>query len=287
MADQTIKKLSRRDLKAMKADGEAIACSTAYDYASIQVAEQAGMDILIPSDFGIGSILLGYPTALQVTMEAVIFYVEALVRSANRAYIVAPMPFGSYSVSNEKAIQNGARLLKVGADAVKLEGGGKTIERINAMTEVGIPCFGYLGYTPQFVKSLGEERVVGDTAEEAAQIFRDAQALDQAGAEGLFLQNVPERVARVITEQTQLITIAVGGTRGCDSNMVFVHDLVGWPVEKKPLFSIQYADFFKEALAALNRHCAEVQSLEFPTEKHTFQIQDDAYEQFISEIEKR
>ncbi len=286
MAEPGVKKLTLRDLRAKKANGERITCSTAYDYASIQLAEQAEMDILLPSDFGIGTILLGYATSLPVTMEAVIFYVEALVKSAKRGFILAPMPFGSYQVSDEEAVRNGARLLKIGADAVKLEGGGKTIDRVRAMSEVGIPCVGHLGYTPQLAKSLGEERVVGDTAEEAEQLLRDAQALEQAGAWGLLLENVPQRVAQVITERTGLITIAGGGTRGCDGNMVMVHDLVGWPLENKPLFSVQYANFFERAVAALDRHYDEVQALEFPTAKHTFRIPDEAYDQFLTEIGK-
>jgi len=277
-------KLTLRDLKTMQRAGEPITAATAYDYASIHLVEEAEIDILVPSDWGIATTLFGQRTALQATLDHVVFYLKALGRLAQRGFVLAPMPFGSYEVSNEEAVANAALLMKAGADSVKLEGGGLVAERVRALSEMGIPCAGHLGYTPQQIRRLGGERAVGDVAGEAAALLRDAQALEEAGAWGVVLQHVPERVARIITDRTALITIGAGGTRGCDGHMVLTHDLVGWPQCERPLFSVQYAEFFERAVAALNRHCAEVQALEFPTEEHTFHIPEDEFEKFLDEI---
>jgi 3-methyl-2-oxobutanoate hydroxymethyltransferase len=220
-------------------------------------------------------------------MEHVLFYLHALARLVEHAFILCPMPFGSYQTSNEDALHHASRLMKAGAESLKLEGGGSTIERVQALAEVGIPCAGHLGYTPQQFHCLGGQRVVGDTAEEAYQLCQDALGLEEAGAWGVILQNVPDPVARTVRERSGLITIGAGGTRGCDGQMAPIHDLLGWPQRVKPLFSVQYGDFFNRAVAALNRHCAEVQELRFPSKEHTFSISEDEFDAFTKQIGER
>lgn len=277
-------KLTLRNLRAMKADGKPVTAATAFDFASIRLVEEAEIDIIIPCDWSLSTTLLGNRTALQITLEHVLLYVRGLARLAERGFVLAPMPFGTYQVSNEDAARNATQLMKAEADAVKLEGGGPTIERVRALAEMGIPCCGHLGYTPQCESWLGGERVVGDTSHKAASIYRDAKALQEAGAWGLILQNVPEEVARTITERTSLITLGAGGTRGCNGQFVLTHDLVGWPMHMEPLFSVRRADFAGRAVAALNRHYDEVQASEFPGAEHTFKIPDDEFAAFLKEI---
>lgn len=281
-----MKRLTLQDLQTFKATGEAITCVTAYDYAGIQMAEDAEIDILIPHDWGIGTALFGQTSSSSVTIEHVLFYLKGIVQSVRRAYILAPLPYGAYEISNEQAIRNAAKLIKEGADSVILQGSGIVLERIVSLTEVGIPCMGYLGYTPQQVKKLGHERVVGDTAQEAVTLFNDTIAMEKAGAWGVILQNVPELIAKEITDRTKLITIGLGGTRGCNGQMALMHDLLGWPLDTMPLFSIKYADFFHRGLAALNTYYNEVQNLVFPEAQHTFAIADADYELFLKEIKK-
>ena len=278
------RKTTLRDLKGMKAAGQPIAAATAYDYASIRLVEEAGIDMLVPDDWAMATTLLGQPGAEGVTIEHLLFYVQALGRLVQRAFILAPLPFGSYEVSDEDAIRNAARLIKAGADSVKLQGAGPSIERIRALAEMGIPVAGHLGYMPQQAKRLGAERVVGDTSEEAAQFYRDALALQAAGAWGVVLQNVPEPVAHQVTTRTHLITMGAGGTRGCAGYLVQTHDLTGWPQHIRPLFSEPYAAFFERALVALNRHCAEVQALQFPTQEHTFEIDAQEFRAFLQQM---
>ena len=280
------KKLTLRDLNEMKAVGEPITAATAYDYASIRLVEEAEIDLLVPADWGMATTLLGYPSALQATIEQVLLYVGALGRLVQHGFILAPLPFGTYQVSNEDAALNASRLMRAGADSVILEGGGSAVERVRALTEMGIPCAGHLGYLPQQVHRLGGERVVGGTAEEAVVLHQDVLALQDAGAWGVLLHNVPARVARTITKETPLITIGAGGTTGCDGQLVITHDLLGWPQRIRPMFSVQYADFFGRAVAAVNRWREEVQSLQFPTEDHTFSISEEEFEAFLKETDE-
>ena len=277
-------KVSLKELRAKKTAGESITAVTAYNYIDVQMAEEAAIDILVPCDWGMATTLLGYPTALQVTMDHVLFYLHALARLAKNGLILAPMPFGSYQTSNEDTALNASRLMKGGAESIKLEGGGSSIERVRTLSEIGIPCVGHLGFTPQQTHRLGGERVVGDSAEEARQLLQDASALEEAGAWGVILQNVPERVAHVVMDRTDLITIGSGGTRGCDGHMVLLHDLLGWPQHIRPLFSVQYGDFFNRAVDALDRHCGEVQALQFPTRDHTFGIPEEEFDEFMKRI---
>lgn len=279
-------RLTLRNLKDMKA-GDPITAATAFDYAGIRLIEEAEIDIVVPCDWTLSTILLGNPTPAQVTVEHILFYIKAQARLVDRAFILAPMPFGSHETSNEDALGNATLLIKAGADAVKLEGAGPTIDRVSALSIMGIPCCGHLGYTPQKAKWLGVERVFGEEAEEAQSIYNDALSLEDAGAWGVVLHNVPERVASVITERTNLITIGAGGTHGtrcCNGQLVITHDLLGWPMSRKPMFSIAYANFAERAITALNRHVAEVQALKFPEPQHTFKISDDEFDAFLAEI---
>lgn len=279
-----MKKLTLRDLRAMKAAGEYIAAATAYDYAGIRLAEEAQIDMLVPSDWEMGVTLLGYPSALQVTLEQVLLYLGAIARLAERAYILAPLPFGCYQAGTEDTIRNAATLIKAGADAIVLEGGGPVVERIRALVAMGIPCAGYLGYLPQQAGQFGGERIVGAAAGEAATLYQQACALSEAGAWGILLHNVPEAVARTIGVRTGLLTIGVGGTSGCDGYLVMTHDLLGWPQAQPPLFTAGSHEFFDRAVAALNRHVGEVQRLEFPTEAHTFAIPEDEFTAFLRAV---
>lgn len=281
-----MKKLTLRDLKKMKKESIPITASTAFDYAAIHVAEEAEIDILIPDDYVMATAVFGGSSSIPIRMEEVLFYLKSLVQTVKRAFIVAPLPFEAYRLSNEETIRNAARLMKVGADSVVIQGAGVMIERVRAMTEVGVLCLGHLGYMPHYAKSLGPERVVGDSAEEAAEIYRTALELEKAGAWGVLLQDVPKELVEKIKEDTDLITIGAGITAECDGYRVIGHDILGWVMPEKPLMSVQYANFFERAVAALNTHCAEVQKFEFPTEKHTFVIPDEEYDLFVKEIEK-
>ena len=279
-----MKKITLRDLRVMKEQGEPIAGCTAYEYAGIRVVEEAGMNLLYPDDWALGTTIQGGSDALMVRMEDVLFYLRGLVRNSNTAFILAPMPFGTFSESNEQSIRNATCLMKEGAEAVVLQGGGTTIERVQGLSEIGVPVLGYLGYTPQRIKEMGGERTFGATSREAMELLNDAIALEEAGAFGLILHHVTERVAGIVREKTGLITLGMGETRGTDGYIALFHDIVGWPQHVKPKLSIDNGNFTSDAREAMNRHIDEVQKLEFPTEKNTFKIADEEFEVFLREM---
>ncbi len=283
MAEEVLQKLSIPNLQRMKAAGKPIAMTTAHDYVTTRLADAAGIDMLLVSDWSIATTLLGYSTALQAHWHEVLFYLQAVCRLARRALVVGSLPFGSYQRSVEDAVKHAGLMLKAGADAVKLEGGGSAIDQVRTLCAAGIPCMGHLGATPQSVKRRGGLRPFGQTADEATQLLADALALDSAGAWAVMLEGVPDSVAGLIGQRTSLILIGAGGTAGCDGQMLTMHSILGLPELVAPLCSRHYADLSSRMLTALNTWCAEVRDLRFPTAKQTFGIKDEEFAHFVEQ----
>ncbi len=281
MAEAIVQKLNIPELLRMKAAGEALSMATAHDYVTTRLIDAAGIDMVLVSDWSIATTLLGYSTALQVKWHEVMFYLQAVCRLVQHAVVIGAMPFGSYQGAVEATVQHAGLMMKAGVDAVKLEGGGPTIERVRALYAAGIPCVGHLGATPQSVKMRGGLRPYGQTCDEAAQLLSDVQALEAAGAWAVILEGVPNRVAARIGERTRLILIGAGGTAPCDGQMLTTHDILGLPEPVAPLSSRHYADFTARMLTAVNAWCAEVRDLQFPTDKQTFGIKDGEFAQFL------
>jgi 3-methyl-2-oxobutanoate hydroxymethyltransferase len=276
------KKLTIRDIAAMKKRGEPIAMATAYDYVTTKLVEDAGIEMILVSDWGVATTLLGYRDAAQVKWEEVLFYLRGVCRNAKSALVVGSMPFGSYQQSTTDAVRGAVQFMKAGADALKLEGAGPTIECVRAISEAGVVCIGDLGATPHHTKVRGRSGAYGDNAEEAVQLLHDAQALEQAGAWGLILEGVPDRIAKAVCSETELIVLGTAGTPGCDGQMLTTHSILGMPQDPTPPFSPSYVDLQSRMIDALNAWCAEVQDLAFPSSKQTFSIKDEQYERFLS-----
>jgi len=278
------KKLTIADLRGMKERGEPIAVTTAHDYVTTKLVDEAEIDAVLVSDWSVATSVLGYATALQAKWDEVLFYLQGVCRIVEHAVVIGSLPFGSYHVSDAEAVRNAARLMKAGADTVKVEGAGPIIDRAHAISQAGILCVGHLGATPHSVKRRSGLCPFGQKAEEAAQLVKDAQALAQAGAWAIMLEGVPDRVAEIVCRKTNAIIIGAGGTSDCDGQMLTIYSILGMPEAVSPLFSRQYADFEGSMLAALNAWCAEVRNLEFPTEKQTFDIKDEQFERFLEVI---
>jgi 3-methyl-2-oxobutanoate hydroxymethyltransferase len=278
------KKLTIRDLRSRKAHGEPIAVATAFDYVTTKLVEEGEIDVVLVSDWAVATTLLGYPSALHVKWDEVLFYLKAVARLVQYAFVVGAMPFGSYNVSDVEAVRNASLFMKAGADAVKLEGAGQTVDRIRAISRTGTICVAHLGATAHQEKQLSGLHPVGQTAAEAAQLVEDAQLLVEAGAFALILEGMPERVAEVIREKTEVITFGAGGTPGCDGQMLTTHSILGMPEAVLPLFSRHYADFYDRMLTGVNAWAAEVRGVQFPTAKQTFTIADAEFERFLDMI---
>ncbi|HOL04341.1 MAG TPA: 3-methyl-2-oxobutanoate hydroxymethyltransferase [Fervidobacterium sp.] len=255
--------------KIMEMKGkEPIVMITAYDYPSAKIAAGSGIDILLVGD-SLGNVVLGYDSTVPVTMEDMLIHIKAVRRGAPEAFIVGDMPFLSYEISPEKAIENAGLMLKAGANAVKLEGGEEFADTIRKITSSGIPVMGHLGFTPQSVNLLGGHRVQGKTPESRAKLLKDAKALEDAGCFSIVLELVTEEVAKEVTESVTIPTIGIGAGRYCDGQVLVFHDVVGLS-QGEFKFVKRYADTYNIMLNAVSQYKEDVKSKIFPDEKNVF-----------------
>jgi 3-methyl-2-oxobutanoate hydroxymethyltransferase len=259
-----------------------IAVLTAYDYAAARLAEAAGIDVLLVGD-SLAMVVLGHEDTLSVTMEEMLHHVRAVARGAEKALVVADMPFLSYQVSVAEAVANAGRFLKEGrAGAVKLEGGREVVPQVRAIVAAGIPVLGHVGLTPQHVAALGGFRVQSKTAEAAAKLLEDALALAEAGCFGVVLECIPGPVAAMVTRALPVPTIGIGAGPDCDGQVLVFHDVLGLYDRLRPRFVKQYADLGQRAVEALTQYADAVRNSDFPGPEHTFSMDPDALAAFLS-----
>ena len=215
------------DLRKKKERGERIAVLTAYDATMAGLFDRAGIDVLLVGD-SLGTVILGYDSTVPVTLDDMVHHAAAVSRGSKRSLIVADLPFLSYQVSVPEALTNAKRLLQQGSvSAVKMEGAGPVVEVTRALTEVGIPVMGHLGLTPQAVHALGGYRSQARDHESAAKLIDDARNLEEAGAVGLFLESIPDDVARQVTDLLSVPTIGIGAGPHCDGQVLVCYDVFG------------------------------------------------------------
>jgi len=254
----------------MKQDGKKITMLTAYDYSTAALLDQVGIDILLVGD-SLGMVVLGYETTLPVTMEEMLHHTRAVARASKRAMVVGDMPFMSYQVSTEQALENAGRFLKeADAHAVKLEGGVEIVDTVKRLVDSGIPVMGHLGLTPQSIHQLGGYGVQGKEDEAAKKMIDDAIALEEAGIFSLVLECVPTALAKDITEQISVPTIGIGAGVYCDGQVLVTHDLLGIFEKFVPKFVKRYVELNKPIKEAVNRFIEEVKQGKFPGPEHSF-----------------
>ena len=257
------------DLHRCKRDKQKVIVVTAYDALFARLLEQAGIDVLLVGD-SLGVVVQGKANTLSVTMEDMLYHTRLVAGAAQRSLVIGDMPFMSYQTGKEDALRNAGRFLQAGAHAVKLEGGAAMVDRIEAMTQVGIPVFGHLGMTPQSVHQYGGYKVQGKNAERAKMIVSDAKALEQAGAAAIVLEAMPASLAKTITEQLTIPTIGIGAGPHCDGQVLVLYDLLGLFDEFVPKFVKPYAHLRADALQALRRYKEEVEQGKFPTDSESY-----------------
>jgi 3-methyl-2-oxobutanoate hydroxymethyltransferase len=268
-------KLPLTELVEMKRRGEKIAMVTAYDAPSGALADAAGVDLVLVGDSA-AMTMLGHDSTVPATMDEMLVLARATTRGARRPVVIADMPFGSFQVSDEQAVQNGIRFVKeAGVEAVKVEGAGATLTRTRALVEAGIPVMGHIGLTPQSATMLGGFKAQGRNAEKAGALLADARALEAAGCFALVLEAVPAPVAERITAELTIPTIGIGAGGGCDGQVLVWHDLLGLYEGSAPRFVKQYADLAAEIRRALEAYVADVRSRAFPEEQHTYSIPEE------------
>ncbi len=241
---------------------EKLGCCTAYDSCFARLADEAGVPIILVGD-SMGMNALGYSTTLPVGMGDSLAAVGAVARTVRSALVVGDMPFGSYQCGDDQAMENAIALIKAGADAVKLEGGGVVCGLIRRMTLAGIPVLAHVGMTPQSVNSYGGFKRQGKTREEAERILADARAVEEAGAFAVTLECIPSELAAEITAALKIPTIGIGAGPVCDAQWLVLHDLLGLN-ETVPSFVRKFADLAGEARKALSAYVESVRTGAFP-----------------------
>ena len=258
---------------------------TAYDYNTARTIDEAGIDMILVGD-SLGNVMLGYENTLAVTVDDMIHHGKAVCRGAKQAFVVIDMPFMSYQASVEEAVRNAGRIMKeTNCQAVKLEGGVEYADRIKAITQAGIPVVAHIGLTPQSFNALGGYKVQGKSLEQAQKLIKDAEAVAEAGAFAITLECVPAPLAKLITEQTDALTIGIGAGNGCDGQVLVYQDMLGYTGGFVPKFVKKYADLHSVMLEAFKQYKQECANRSFPEVSQSYAISDEVM-QALFEVEE-
>ncbi len=252
-----------------KQENQKITMLTAYDYNIAALIDQAGIDIILVGD-SLANVFAGRKNTLNVTMQHMVYHVEAVARGVENALVVADMPFGSFQVSPDRAFENAAELVRSGAQAVKIEGGGEMVSTVEYLTRRGIPVMAHIGLQPQSVHAYGGYRVQGKEAGQAKKLQDDALALEKAGAFAIVIEAIPASLAAKITSSLTIPVIGIGAGKDCDGQVLVINDLLGLSLSQPPRFVKQYADLKDNILKAVQMYRHEVQKGIFPEKKHTY-----------------
>lgn len=264
-----------------------IACLAAYDYPTARLLDEAGVDILLVGD-SLGMAVLGYENTLPVTVEEMLHHVRAVRRGTRRALVVADMPYGSFHASVDESLHIALRFIKEGgAEAVKVEGGEKRIELIARLVEAEIPVMAHVGLTPQSVNALGGFKVQGRTLDAAAQLLRDARAVESCGAFSVVLESVPREIAALITSQLRIPSIGIGAGPDCDGQILVLHDLVGLSLDGTPKFARVYANIGDTIREAVATYCEDVRAGRFPSDAESYHLPGSERDRVLDHLRPR
>jgi 3-methyl-2-oxobutanoate hydroxymethyltransferase len=267
----TVRTLSARKRR----DGaEPIVMVTAYDHPTATIASAAGVDVILVGD-SVGDNVLGYDDTLQVTIDDMERHVAAVSRAKPDCLIVGDMPWMSYHVSLEETVKNAARLIRAGAECVKLEGGRKRVDAIEALINAEIPVMGHIGLTPQSVHAMGGMRVQGRNVDGATALLDDAGAIAAAGCFAIVIEGVPDALGTAVTGAVDVPTIGIGAGPGCDGQVLVFHDVLGLGTRRSAKFVRQYANLAETGTKALAEFAADVRSGAFPGPGESYEASDE------------
>ena len=282
----TRRRISINDLYRKKAEGEKVTWLTCYDFPTAQFQESAGIEMILVGD-SMGMCIYGYESTVPVTMDQCIVHTEAVRRGAPTAFVIGDMPFMSYQTSDQVAVANAGRFLKeANVDAIKLEGGVRTVSRIKAIVDAGIVVCGHIGLTPQSSGQLGGHKAQGRTAESAELVIKDALAIQEAGAQLLLLEAVPPELSSFITKKLDIPVYGIGAGPDTDGQLLIVSDLVGQFQAFTPKFVKKYCDVAEVYLEAFRAYIKDVKANKFPEDQHCYHIIKGEEETFANMIKK-
>ncbi|HPT42028.1 MAG TPA: 3-methyl-2-oxobutanoate hydroxymethyltransferase [Candidatus Gastranaerophilaceae bacterium] len=274
-----MKKISVNTIKNLKKDGQKITALTAYDYSTAKYLDESGIDIIMVGD-SLAMVALGYETTHSIGMEEMLIFTKAVARGSKRAMVIADMPFMSYHTDLATAVKNTGEMIRAGAKAVKIEGYSDYIlEVIKRCTQSGIPVMGHLGFTPQFLNTIGGYNIQGKTFDKTLEILEQAKQLEKAGAFAIVLEMVPEESAKYITDNLNVPTIGIGAGRYCSGQILVSDDIFGKFCDFTPKFARKYGE-----LSLLIKNCAtqyikDVQSGNFPSKEEVFKLSEEEQKQ--------
>ena len=251
--------------------GDPLVMLTAYDAPGARLAAEAGVDLLLVGD-SVAMVVLGYQDTLSVTIDDMVHHTAAVARGEPDALVVADLPWLSYHVSSRDTICNAARLIRAGAEAVKLEGGKLRVPMIESLVAAEIPVMGHIGLTPQSMHAMGGFRVQGRTAEAAVELVESAKVLEHAGCFAIVLEGVPADVAGLVTAAVTVPTVGIGAGPDCDGQVLVYHDVLGLQSDLRPKFVRRYADLATETVDALARFASDVRSGAFPSAQESYSM---------------
>lgn len=257
-----------------KNNGEKLTMLTAYDYSTAKLIDSTGVNSILVGD-SLGNVVLGYDDTISVTLDDMIHHGKAVCRGAKNALVIVDMPFMSYQISVEQALENAGRLMKeTHCQAVKLEGGKSICPQIKALVEAGIPVCAHLGLTPQHINAFGGFKVQGKTEAAAKQLLEDAKAIQEAGAFAVVLEAIPAKLAQLITEQLTIPTIGIGAGNQTDGQVLVYADLLGLFSDFTPKFVKRYANIGTLMTEAIKNYIDDVACQKFPTPENEYNIDD-------------
>jgi 3-methyl-2-oxobutanoate hydroxymethyltransferase len=272
------KKVTIAELQQKKMAGKKITMMTAYDYPTGSLVDQAEIDTILVGD-SLGMVMLGYDSTVPVTMDEMIHHCKAVSRGVHCSFIIGDMPFMSYQVSVEQAIENAGRFMKQGAcDSVKLEGGSEMAPGVKAIVTAGIPVCGHIGLTPQTATKLSGFKVQAKDAESARKLVKSAKDLEEAGAFMIVMECIPDLVAARITRELNIPTIGIGAGKDCDGQVLVYHDLVGLFERFTPKFVKRYINLSPQIKEALVQYKSDVEKGTFPGPEHVFSMKPEEAE---------
>ncbi|UCH38183.1 MAG: 3-methyl-2-oxobutanoate hydroxymethyltransferase [Candidatus Bathyarchaeota archaeon] len=277
------KKITLKKLFRMKARSEKIVWVVLYDWPTARLADQAGVDMVLIGD-SVAMTMLGLPNTLPITMNVMLHHAQAVVRGVAGAYIVGDMPFLSY-VTPEDAVKNAGAFIRVGCDAVKLEGGAAVASLVRKITDSGISVIGHLGLTPQSVSRLGGYHIQGYDAQSAHTIINDALVLEEAGAVGVLLENVPVEVAELVTKKTSFLTFSIGGGPSTDGQLLLSHDILGFTLGLKPKFAKTYTHVAEQIQLAFQQYSREVKEHQYPSDEYVIHMEKSEIQKLLRNLE--
>lgn len=267
-----IKKVTVKTIRKFKENKEKFSALTAYDYSTAKYLDEAGIDLILIGD-SLAMVALGYETTNSIGVEEMSIFTKAVAKGVKRAMVITDMPFLSYHTDIPTAIKNCGNMIKHGANGVKIEGYSEYIlEVIKRCVDSGIPVVGHLGFTPQFLNTLGGYRIQGKTQEAAEEILRQAKELEKAGAFAVVLEMVPQESAKYITENLKISTISCGAGKYCDAQVLVSDDVFGKYSDFTPKFARKYGDMKEFILNCAKQYNEDVKSGKFPSENEIFQI---------------